>query len=167
MNFAFDDSGQRATIFPTTKTRSLWRDVCTYIYMCVHVCGCVYMEFLFKNWFQNTNLSIHIARFSASESPRAYINTQKSPFFAGSWHFASGDAPVSATAHAPASHMFISIKTFGSVGRREGLWIDRFVFWNQFLNKNSISRIRRNLSIHIARLPPLYRRWGSMLSYQR
>ena len=54
------------------------------------------------------NLSIHIARFSASESPRAYINTpKKSPFFAGSWHFANGDAPASATAHAPASHMVI------------------------------------------------------------
>ena len=56
------------------------------------------------------NLSIHIARFSARESPRAYINTpKKSPFFAGSWHFASGDASASATAHAPASHMFISL----------------------------------------------------------
>ena len=39
------------------------------------------MEFLFKNWFQNTNLSIPIARFSASESPRAYINTPKNPHF--------------------------------------------------------------------------------------
>ena len=27
------------------------------------------------------NLSIHIARFSASESPRAYINTPKNPHF--------------------------------------------------------------------------------------
>ena len=32
------------------------------------------------------NLSIHIARFSASESPRAiYQHSQKSPIFAGSW----------------------------------------------------------------------------------
>ena len=41
------------------------------------------MEFLFKNWFQNTNLSIHIARFSASESLRVYTNIYKnSPPFA-------------------------------------------------------------------------------------
>ena len=36
--------------------------------------------------------------------------------------------------------------------------MDRFVFGNQFLNKNSISRIRRNLSIH--------RRRGSIANYQ-
>ena len=53
-----------------------------------------YMEFLYKNWFQNTNLSIHIARFSASESPRAiYQHSQKSPIFAGTWIIAWGDAP--------------------------------------------------------------------------
>ena len=41
------------------------------------------MEFLFKNWFQNTNLSIHIAQFSASESLRVYTNIYKnSPLFA-------------------------------------------------------------------------------------
>ena len=126
------------------------------------------MEFLFKNWFQNTNLSIHIARFSASESLRAYINTpKKSPFFASSIGFANKDAPASATAHAPASTWSLVSKLTDLWGGGRDLWIDRFVFWNQFLNKNSISRIRRNLSIHIARLPPLYRRWGSMRSYQR
>ena len=128
----------------------------------------VNMEFLFKNWFQNTNLSIHIARFSASESLRAYTNTpKKSPFFASSWCFANRDAPASATAHAPASTRSLVSKLTGPWGGGRDLWIYRFVFWNQFLNKNSISRIRRNLSIHIARLPPFKRRWGSMLSYQQ
>ena len=39
------------------------------------------------------NLSIHIARFSASESPRAtYQHSQNSPIFAGSKLIARGDA---------------------------------------------------------------------------
>ena len=81
----------------------------------------IYMEFLFKNWFQNTNLSIHIARFSASESLQAYPNIYKnSPPFASSKGVPNRESPASVKAHVPVSHMVISINIYGSVGRREG-----------------------------------------------
>ena len=54
------------------------------------------------------NLSIHIARFSASESLRAYTNIYKnSPPFASSKGVPNRGSPVSVTAHVPVSHMVI------------------------------------------------------------
>ena len=54
------------------------------------------------------NLSIHIARFSASESLRAYTNIYKnSPPFANSKGVPNRGSPVSVTAHVPVSHMVI------------------------------------------------------------
>ena len=53
------------------------------------------------------NLSIHIARFSASESPRAYTNTPKNPHFSLVAGPSLERSAVGATAHASANHMVI------------------------------------------------------------
>ena len=45
--------------------------MCAYVYIYI----CMYISRIRRN------LSIHIVRFSASESPRAYINTPKNPHF--------------------------------------------------------------------------------------
>ena len=57
------------------------------------------------------NLSIHIARFSASESPRAYINTPKNPHFslvAGSLLVAKRRGSDSACVSNPHGHSFFA-----------------------------------------------------------
>ena len=54
------------------------------------------------------NLSIHIARFSASESLRAYPNIYKnSPPFASSKGVPIRESPASVKVHVPVSHMVI------------------------------------------------------------
>ena len=54
------------------------------------------------------NLSIHIARFSASESLRAYTTIHKiSPPFASSKGVPNRESPASVKAHVPVSHMVI------------------------------------------------------------
>ena len=54
------------------------------------------------------NLSIHIARVSASESLRAYPNIYKnSPPFASSKGVPNRESPASVKAHVPVSHMVI------------------------------------------------------------
>ena len=79
--------------------------VCMHLLVCMHVPVCMYVictgMYVCKQTHTHThthtyisrirrNLSIHIARFSASESPRAYINTPKNLHFS----LVAGTSPV-------------------------------------------------------------------------
>ena len=68
--------GDRAKVRHTGRYDNISFNIkTTYTYIIIYMYVYIYISRIRRN------LSIHIARFSASESPRAYINTPKNPHF--------------------------------------------------------------------------------------